>query len=133
MPIFRLDRRATEGEHKAKHSKDDAMPPTASARLALASRCVAYANPRQPPLQVREVSTSVEERLRSARERYRLLADVFNLQAEASRSVQEVRLSFDGLVALRQLCVAAAEDLEWLARELPPAVANWRGEPRRDA
>jgi hypothetical protein len=82
---------------------------------------------------VREVSASVEERLRSARERYRLLADVFNLQAEASRSVQEVRLSFDGLVALRQLCVAAAEDLEWLARELPPAVANCRGEPRRDA
>lgn len=74
---------------------------------------------------------SVEERLRSARERYRLLADLFNLQAEAGLSAQGVRLSGDGLLALRQLCTAAAEDLERLARELPPAIANWRAEPER--
>jgi hypothetical protein len=74
---------------------------------------------------------SVEERLRSARERYRLLADLFNLQAEAGVSAQDVRLSGDGLLALRQLCTAAAEDLERLARELPPAIANWRAEPER--
>lgn len=76
-----------------------------------------------------EARPSVEERLRAARECHRLLADLFNLQAEASRSMPEIRLSGDALGALRQLCVSAANDLEQLARELPPAVANWRREP----
>jgi hypothetical protein len=54
------------------------------------------------------------------------------LQAEAGlSSAQGVRLSGDGLLALRRLCRAAAEDLERLARELPPAVANWEAERHR--
>lgn len=111
-------------------------------------RSCAYTNlPALAPFSVRESPPapaapcrfSLEERLRSAREGYRLLADLFNLQAEVDANAvaglsarsDGVRLSGDGLLALRQLCLRAADDLERLARELPPAVANWQAGPER--
>jgi len=68
---------------------------------------------------------SLEERLRAIRERCRLLADLFSLQAEASLLAGQVDLSPDACHALMELCRTAADDLEALARALPGSIANW--------
>lgn len=70
------------------------------------------------------VERSVEERLREATERYRLVSDVLHLQSEARQLAADAWLSSDGCLALRALCEASADDLERLARELPPEIAN---------
>jgi hypothetical protein len=71
---------------------------------------------------------SLEERLRVIRERCRLLADVFSLQAEAAWLACPVPLSADTFSALNDLCRAAADDLERLSHEIPGAIANWHAD-----
>lgn len=68
---------------------------------------------------------SLEERLRAIRERCRLLADLFSLQAEANLLACQVELSADACHALMELCRTAADDLEALAHALPGSIANW--------
>lgn len=69
---------------------------------------------------------SLEERLRAVRERCRLLADMFSLQAEAAWLACQVPLSVDTFNALTDLCRESADDLERLAQEIPGAIANWQ-------
>jgi hypothetical protein len=74
------------------------------------------------------MTLSVEERLRHVRECCRLLADFFNIQAEAAFLACEVSLSMDAYNALTTICRTSADDLERLVREMPPSLANWQGE-----
>jgi hypothetical protein len=74
------------------------------------------------------MSLSIEERLRHVRECCRLLADLFNIQAEAAFLACEVSLSTDAYNALTTICRTSADDLERLVREMPPSLANWHGE-----
>jgi hypothetical protein len=69
---------------------------------------------------------SLEERLRVVRERCRLLADVFSLQAETAWLACPVPLSADTFSALTALCRASADDLERLSHEIPGVIANWQ-------
>jgi hypothetical protein len=78
------------------------------------------------------MSLSVEERLRHVRECCRLLADLFNIQAEAAFLACQVSLSTDAYNALTTICRASADDLERLVREMPPSVANWHGDSQVD-
>jgi hypothetical protein len=68
---------------------------------------------------------SLEERLRVVRERCRLLADVFSIQAEATFLACHVSLSADAFNALTDMCRSSADDLERLAQDIPGAIANW--------
>jgi hypothetical protein len=68
---------------------------------------------------------SLEERLRVVRERCRLLADVFSIQAEASFLACRVDLSADAFNALTDMCRSSADDLERLAQDIPGSIANW--------
>jgi hypothetical protein len=68
---------------------------------------------------------SLEERLRVVRERCRLLADVFSIQAEASFLACHVALSPDAFNALTDMCRSSADDLERLAQDIPGSIANW--------
>jgi hypothetical protein len=68
---------------------------------------------------------SLEERLRVVRERCRLLADVFSLQAEATFLACHVSMSADAYSAFTDMCRSSADDLERLAQDLPGAIANW--------
>ena len=68
---------------------------------------------------------SLEERLRVVRERCRLLADVFSIQAEAAFLACHVSLSADAFNALTDLCRSSADDLERLAQDIPGSIANW--------
>lgn len=71
------------------------------------------------------LTLSLEERLRHVRECCRLLADFFNIQAEASFLSCEATLSLDAYNALTGLCNAAADELELLVRQMPASLANW--------
>lgn len=71
------------------------------------------------------LSLSLEERLRHVRECCRLLADFFNIQAEASFLACEATLSVDACNALTGLCGAAADELERLVQQMPASLANW--------
>lgn len=71
------------------------------------------------------LSLSLEERLRHVRECCRLLADFFNIQAEATFLMCEATMSTEAYNALTGLCNAAADELEQLVHEMPPALANW--------
>jgi hypothetical protein len=73
---------------------------------------------------------SLEERLRVVRERCRLLADVFSIQAEATFLACHVTMSADAYSALTDICRSSADDLERLARDIPGAIANWCPDPR---
>jgi hypothetical protein len=73
-------------------------------------------------------SLSVEERLRHVRECCRLLADVFEIQSEATFLGASVSLSMDACNALTTICRGCADDLQRLVREIPPSVANWVAE-----
>jgi hypothetical protein len=75
-----------------------------------------------------EAPPSLEERLRVVRERCRLLADVFSIQAEAAFLACHVSMSADAYNALTDLCRASADDLERLAQGLPASMANWTQE-----
>lgn len=79
-----------------------------------------------------DLSWSVEERLRHVRECCRLLADFFNIQAEAAFLACEVSLSSDAYSALTTICRASADDLERLVRDMPPSLANWHGPSHAD-
>jgi hypothetical protein len=68
---------------------------------------------------------SLEERIRVVRERCRLLADVFSIQAEATFLACHVTISADAYNALTDMCRSSADDLERLARDIPGAIANW--------
>ena len=68
---------------------------------------------------------SLEERLRVVRERCRLMADVFSIQAEATFLACHVSLSADAYNALTDMCRSSADDLERLAQDIPGAIANW--------
>ena len=68
---------------------------------------------------------SLEERLRVVRERCRLLADVFSIQAEASFLACHVAMSADAFNALTDICRSSADDLERLAQDIPGSIANW--------
>jgi hypothetical protein len=72
---------------------------------------------------------SVEERLRRVRESCRLLAAMFSIQAEATFLGGQVSLSVDAYNALSTICDSCGADLERLIGEMPPSIANWRGEP----
>ena len=74
------------------------------------------------------VPFSLEERLRVIRERCRLLADVFTLQAETAWLACPIPLSADTFSALTDLCRASADDLERLSHEIPGAIAHWQVE-----
>jgi hypothetical protein len=95
--------------------------------------------PLSPSLQQRSLEPrcleprSLEERLRVVRERCRLLADMFSIQAEAAWLALHVSLSVDTYNALTDLCRSSAEDLERLSQEIPGAIANWHAEDGRDA
>jgi len=71
------------------------------------------------------LALSLEERLRHVRECCRLLADFFNIQAEATLMACEATLSTDAYNALTGLCNAAADELEQLVRQMPAGLANW--------
>lgn len=71
---------------------------------------------------------SLEERLRVIRERCRLLADVFSLQAETAWLACPIPLSADTFSALTDLCRTSADDLERLSHEIPGAIANWQAD-----
>ena len=73
---------------------------------------------------------SLEERLRVVRERCRLLADVFSIQAEATFLACHVSMSADAYHALTDMCRSSADDLERLAHDIPGAIANWCPDPR---
>jgi hypothetical protein len=68
---------------------------------------------------------SLEERLRVVRERCRLMADVFSIQAEATFLACHVSMSADAYNALTDMCRSSADDLERLAQDIPGAIANW--------
>ena len=68
---------------------------------------------------------SLEERLRVVRERCRLLADMFSIQAEASFLACHVALSPDAFNALTDICRSSADDLDRLAHDIPGAIASW--------
>lgn len=68
---------------------------------------------------------SLEERIRVVRERCRLMADVFSIQAEATFLACHVSMSADGYNALMEMCRSSADDLERLAQDLPGEIANW--------
>jgi hypothetical protein len=72
-----------------------------------------------------EAPPSLEERLRVVRERCRLLADLFSLQADAAFLACHVAMTVDAFNALTALCRASADDLERLVREMPGSMANW--------
>jgi hypothetical protein len=74
------------------------------------------------------VPLSVEERLRHVRECCRLLADLFEIQAEAAFLGASVSMSTDAYNALTTVCRGCADDLAQLVREIPPSLANWRAE-----
>jgi len=76
---------------------------------------------------------SLEERLRIVRERCRLMADVFSIQAEATFLACHVSMSADAYNALTDMCRSSADDLERLAQDIPGAIANWCPDPRGDA
>jgi hypothetical protein len=71
------------------------------------------------------MSLSIEERLRHVRECCRLLGDFFGIQAEAAFLACETTMSMEAYNALTGLCHAAADELERLVQEMPPALANW--------
>jgi hypothetical protein len=71
------------------------------------------------------LTLSLEERLRHVRECCRLLADFFNIQAEATFLACEATLSIDACNALTGLCNAAAEELELMVQQMPASIANW--------
>jgi hypothetical protein len=71
---------------------------------------------------------SVEERLRHVRECCRLLADLFEIQAEATFLGASVSMSMDAYHALTTVCRGCADDLAQLVREIPAPLANWRAE-----
>jgi hypothetical protein len=73
---------------------------------------------------------SLEERLRVVRERCRLMADVFSIQAEATFLACHVSMSADAYNALTDMCRSSADDLERLAQDIPGAIANWCPDPR---
>ena len=68
---------------------------------------------------------SLEERLRVVRERCRLLADVFSIQAEATFLACHVSMSADAYHALTDMCRSSADDLDRLAQDIPGEIANW--------
>jgi hypothetical protein len=78
-----------------------------------------------PPWIGVDAPLSLEERLRVIRERCRLLADVFSLQAEATFLACHVSMSADAYCAFTDMCRSSADDLERLAQDLPGAIANW--------
>lgn len=80
--------------------------------------------PQMPPPWI-EGPLSLEERLRVVRERCRLLADVFSIQAEATFLACHVSMSADAFNALTDMCRSSADDLERLAQDIPGAIANW--------
>jgi hypothetical protein len=80
--------------------------------------------PQIPPPWI-DGSLSLEERLRVVRERCRLLADVFSIQAEATFLTCHVTMSADAYQALTDMCRSSADDLERLAQDIPGAIANW--------
>jgi hypothetical protein len=71
---------------------------------------------------------SVEERLRHVRECCRLLADLFEIQAEAAFLGASVSMSVDAYNALTTVCSGCADDLARLVREIPASLADWRAE-----
>jgi hypothetical protein len=76
---------------------------------------------------------SLEERLRVVRERCRLLADVFSIQAEATFLACHVSMSADAYHALTDMCRSSADDLDRLAQDIPGEIANWSPAPLADA
>lgn len=68
---------------------------------------------------------SLEERLRIVRERCRLVADLFSIQAEATFLACHVSMSADAYNALTDMCRSSADDLERLAQDIPGTIANW--------
>lgn len=68
---------------------------------------------------------SLEERIRVVRERCRLMADVFSIQAEATFLACHVSMSADAYNALTDMCRSSADDLERLAQDIPGEIANW--------
>lgn len=72
---------------------------------------------------------SLEERLRIVRERCRLMADVFSIQAEATFLACHVSMSADAYNALTDMCRSSADDLERLAQDIPGVIANWCPDP----
>lgn len=68
---------------------------------------------------------SLEERIRVVRERCRLMADVFSIQAEATFLACHVSMSADAYNALTDMCRSSADDLERLAQDIPGEMANW--------
>jgi hypothetical protein len=87
--------------------------------------------PHVPPLWA-DGPLSLEERLRVVRERCRLMADVFSIQAEATFLACHVSMSADAYNALTDMCRSSADDLERLAEDLPGAIANWCPDPQGD-
>jgi hypothetical protein len=81
-------------------------------------------SPQLPPLWA-DAPPSLEERLRVVRERCRLMADVFSIQAEASFLACHVSMSADAYNALTDMCRSSADDLERLAQDIPGSIANW--------
>ena len=71
---------------------------------------------------------SVEERLRHVRECCRLLADVFEIQAEATFLGASVSMSMDAYNALATVCRGCADDLARLIHEIPAPLADWHTE-----
>jgi hypothetical protein len=84
----------------------------------------APSTPSVPPPWI-DAPLSLEERLRVVRERCRLLADMFSIQAEATFLACHVSLSADAFNALTDICRSSADDLERLAQDIPGAIANW--------
>ncbi len=71
---------------------------------------------------------SVEERLRHVRECCRLLADLFEIQAEATFLGASASMSMDAYNALTTVSRGCADDLARLIREIPASLADWRAE-----
>ena len=97
----------------------------------MSSHAASHGGPADPDLPPwSDGPLSLEERLRIVRERCRLMADVFSIQAEAAFLACHVSMSADAYNALTDMCRSSADDLERLAQDIPGAIANWCPDPR---
>jgi hypothetical protein len=69
---------------------------------------------------------TLEEVLRSLRDRYRFLEDHFLLQAEAAFAECDTEMSVDGLVGLTAICREGADRIDRLIDVLPADVIDAR-------
>jgi hypothetical protein len=88
--------------------------------------CVTVPRHRTSRTTTRILSLTLEERLHRAHQRFALLADVFELRATASISIEtDSAVSSAAANALADICREAAEEIRSLLDCLPAEIGNW--------